>query len=114
MSDKTFLRWLDGEQGYGLNTELKDNKVKTGVEKAKPDEKTQLSRFNKIYGGIAIAISIVMVIILCVSIIAFPTYGSETNPTNNEVVERYVGSAHHETGAENVEIPFFVMARAPR
>ena len=102
MSDKTFLRWLDGEHGYSLNTGLKDNKVKAKAEKAKLDEKAQLSRFNRIYGGIAIAISIVMVIILCVSIIAFPTYGSETNPTNNEVVERYVGSAHHETGAENV------------
>lgn len=102
MSDKSFLRWLDGEEGYSLKTELKDNKVKTSAKKAKADEKEQLSRFNKIYGGLAIAISVIMVVILCVSIIAFPAYGSVTNPTNNEVVERYVGSAHDETGAENV------------
>lgn len=102
MSDKTFLRWLDGEEGYGLNTELKDNKVKSPAKKAKADEKEQLSRFNKLYGGLAVAISVLMVVILCVSIITFPTYGSVTNPTNNEVVERYVGSAHDETGAENV------------
>ena len=102
MSDKTFLRWLDGEEGYGLKTELKDNKVKSTAKKAKADEKEQLSRFNKIYGGLAVAISVLMVVILCVSIITFPTYGSVNNPTNNEVVERYVGSAHDETGAENV------------
>lgn len=102
MSDKSFLRWLDGEQGYSLNTDLRDNKVKAVKEKAKADEKAELSRFNRVYGTAAVIISILMVIILCVSIITFPTYGSVTNPTNNEVVERYVGSAHHETGAENV------------
>ena len=99
----SFLRWLDGEKGFALNTGLKDNKpAKAPVKKAKQNEKEQLSRFYKFYAGAAIAMSIVMVIILCVSIIGFPTYGSVTNPTNNEVVERYVGSAHHETGAENV------------
>ena len=35
MSDKSFLRWLDGEQGYSLNTDLRDNKVKAVKEKAK-------------------------------------------------------------------------------
>lgn len=102
MSDKSFLRWLDGEQGYSLNTDLRDNKVKTKAEKSKKDEKAQLTKFNKIYASAAVMISVLMVIILCVSIISFPTFGSVTNPTNNEVVERYVGSAHHETGAENV------------
>ena len=102
MSDKSFLRWLDGEQGYSLNTDLRDNKVKTKAEKSKKDEKAQLTKFNKIYASAALMISVLMVIILCVSIISFPTFGSVTNPTNNEVVERYVGSAHHETGAENV------------
>ncbi|MBQ1236230.1 MAG: hypothetical protein IIX72_04575 [Oscillospiraceae bacterium] len=102
MSDKSFLRWLDGEQGYSLNTDLRDNKVKTKAAKSKKDEKAQLTKFNKIYASAAVMISVLMVIILCVSIISFPTFGSVTNPTNNEVVERYVGSAHHETGAENV------------
>lgn len=102
MSDKSFLRWLDGEQGYGLSTELRDNKPAEKAAKPKADEKAQLSRFQKIYGIAAALIAVLMVIILCVSIITFPTYGSVTNPTNNEVVERYVGSAHHETGAENV------------
>ena len=102
MSDKSFLRWLDGEQGYSLNTDLRDNKVKTKAAKSKKDEKAQLTKFNKIYASAAVMISVLMVIILCVSIISFPSFGSVTNPTNNEVVERYVGSAHHETGAENV------------
>lgn len=102
MSDKSFLRWLDGEQGYSLNTDLRDNKVKAKAEKSKKDEKAHLTKFNKIYASAAVMISVLMVIILCVSIISFPTFGSVTNPTNNEVVERYVGSAHHETGAENV------------
>ena len=41
MSDKTFPRWLDGEEGYGLNTELKDNKVNSPAKKSKADEKEQ-------------------------------------------------------------------------
>ena len=102
MSDKSFLRWLDGEQGYGLSTELRDNKEKVKAAKPKADEKARLTSFQKIYGIVAVVISLIMVIILCVSIVTFPTYGSVTNPTNNEVVERYVGSAHEETGAENV------------
>ena len=102
MSDKSFLRWLDGEQGYGLSTGLRDNKGKAKTQKPKLDEKAQLSRFQKTYGIAAAIISLIMVVILCVSIVSFPTYGSVDNPTNNEVVERYVGSAHHETGAENV------------
>ena len=102
MSDKSFLRWLDGEQGYGLSTGLRENKSKAKPRKSKIDEKAQLSRFQKTYGIAAVIISLIMVVILCVSIISFPTYGSVDNPTNNEVVERYVGSAHHETGAENV------------
>lgn len=102
MSNKSFLAWLDGEQKYDLKTSLRDNKVKRVIEKPKIDEKAQLSRFNKIYASAAIAISVIMVVILVVAIVTFPEYGSASNPTNNEVVERYVGSAHHETGAENV------------
>ena len=102
MSDKNFLRWLDGEQGYGLSTGLRDNKLRAKAAKPKADEKAQLSSFQKIYGIAAAMVAVLMVIILCVSIVTFPTYGSVTNPTNNEVVERYVGSAHDETGAENV------------
>jgi multicomponent Na+:H+ antiporter subunit B len=43
-----------------------------------------------------------MVLVLLVGAVALPAFASPGNPTNNEVVRRYVGSAEEETGAENV------------
>lgn len=101
MSDKSsFLRWLDGEKGFGLKTELKDNKPLTAAKKTAEPEKMNL--LQKCFAAFVLAVAIVMIISLCVAIVGFPSFGDPGNPTNNEVVERYVGSAHHETGAENV------------
>ena len=98
--NNSFLQWLDGDKGFALNTGLRDNKAKAPAKKAADPNK--MNTLQKCFAGFVIAVSIVMVILLCVSIISFPTFGDVNNPTNNEVVERYVGSAHHETGAENV------------
>jgi len=101
MSNKSpFLSWLDGDKGFALKTELRDCKEKAPGRKAADPNK--MNALQKGFAGCVIAVSIVMVILLCVSIITFPSFGAVDNPTNNEVVERYVGSAHHETGAENV------------
>ncbi len=101
MSNKSsFLRWLDGDKGFALKTDLRDCKDKTPAKK--PADPNKMNALQKGFAGCVIAVSIVMVILLCVSIITFPNFGAVDNPTNNEVVERYVGSAHHETGAENV------------
>lgn len=102
MTNPSFKSWLDGESGFKLSTGLSDNKVKAAPKKKERDEKARLNKFYKLYGAVSLVIAIVMILILCVGIVRFPLYGSDTNPTNNEVVERYVGKAHEETGAENV------------
>ena len=98
--NNSFLSWLDGDKGFGLKTELKEVRAKAPAKKAADPNK--LSPLQKGFAGCIIAVGIIMVIVLCFSIINFPAYGDVNNPTNNEVVERYVGSAHAETGAENV------------
>ena len=98
--NSSFLSWLDGDKGFGLNTELHEAKTKTAAKKVQDPNK--LNALQKCFAASIIAVAIMMVIILCVSIVTFPAFGDVNNPTNNEVVERYVGSAHHETGAENV------------
>lgn len=95
-----FLSWLDGDKGFGLKAELKD--VKPAAPAKKPADPNKMSPLQKGFTGCIIAVAAVMVIMLCLSIVTFPAYGDVNNPTNNEVVERYVGSAHEETGAENV------------
>jgi len=102
MIKKSFMEWLDGEHGYDLDITLNENKIKQVIEKPKIDENRQFNKFNRIYAYASMVIAAVMVIVLVVSIVTLPEFGSVTNPTNNEVVERYVGSAHDETGAENV------------
>lgn len=99
-NNSSFLKWLDGDKGYSLRTELRDCKAKSAAKS--PIAPNKMNALQKGFAGLVIAVSIVMVIMLCISIINFPSFGDVNNPTNNEVVERYVGSAHHETGAENV------------
>ena len=41
------------------------------------------------------------VIVLLIGAVALPEFAAPGNPTDNEVVRRYVGSAEAETGAEN-------------
>ena len=56
----------------------------------------------KLYAKCAVVISVLMLIVLFVGAIALPEFAAPGNPTDNEVVHRYVGSAEQETGAENV------------
>ena len=101
MSNNTsFARWLDGEKGFGLNTGLKDNEKKVPAKKL--SDPHRMTVLQKGFMGFSVAVAVLMIVVLCVAIVGFPAFGDPGNPTNNEVVERYVGSAHHETGAENV------------
>lgn len=61
----------------------------------------KLSSFYKLYKVLSIAISVIIVVALVLTAVQMPEFASETNPTNNEVVARYVGCAEEETGAEN-------------
>ena len=101
--DNRFRQWLDGERGFPLVTEPSARPEKKPREKKKPlSDAGRLDAFLRFYTRAAAVICAVMVLILLVGAVALPAFGDPSNPTNNEVVRRYVGSAEEETGAENV------------
>ena len=100
MSD--FLQWVDGEKGFPLDTSMEERREKPARAKKPVDELGRLNRFAVLYRRCSVCICVLMLLALVVSIVALPTFADPGNPTNNEVVYRYVGSAEHETGAENV------------
>ena len=99
----TFSKWVDGEKPVPLKTAWKP--VPEKKPKKKPtaiDDKKRFDGFMKLYAKCAVVISVLMLIVLFIGAIALPEFAAPGNPTDNEVVHRYVGSAEHETGAENV------------
>ena len=99
----TFSKWVDGEKPVPLKTAWKPVPEKKPKKKpAAIDDKKRFDGFMKLYARCAVVISVLMLIVLFVGAIALPEFAAPGNPTDNEVVHRYVGSAEHETGAENV------------
>ena len=102
-----FTRWVDGEAAVPLHAEFKP--IKEKKPNKKPNKKQtslgdrqRLDGFLKLYAKCAVVISVLMLIVLLIGAVALPTFAEPGNPTDNEVVHRYVGSAEEETGAENV------------
>ncbi len=99
------LRWVDGERPVRLSTELEsieEKKKKVKKQTGAAEDRSRLDRFLKIYARCALAVSVLMLAVLILGTLALPAFASPGNPTDNEVVARYVGSAEEETGAENV------------
>ena len=98
-----FTKWVDGENAVPLKTDFKPVKEKKPKEKhSSLGDKQRLDGFLKLYAKCAVVISVLMLIVLLIGAVALPTFAEPGNPTDNEVVHRYVGSAEEETGAENV------------
>ena len=98
-----FTRWVDGEIAVPLKAEFEPLKEKKPKEKHMSlADKQRLDGFLKLYAKCAVVISMLMLIVLLIGAVALPTFAEPGNPTDNEVVHRYVGSAEEETGAENV------------
>ena len=97
-----FRQWVDGDRGFPLDTSLEERRKKPARIKKHIDDRKRLDSFTAFYKRCAVCISVLMLLALVVSIVALPPFADPGNPTNNEVVYRYVGSAEHETGAENV------------
>jgi len=98
-----FTKWVDGEASVPLKTGFKPVKAKKETKKpAALGDKQRLDGFLRLYARCAVVISILMLIVLLVGAVALPAFAQPGNPTDNEVVHRYVGSAEEETGAENV------------
>ncbi len=99
-----FTKWVEGEKPVPLHAEFEPLEPKKAKKKrpAAIGDRQRLDGFLRLYAKCAIVISILMVLVLLVGAVALPAFASPGNPTNNEVVRRYVGSAEEETGAENV------------
>lgn len=98
-----FSKWVNGEAPIPLKTEFKPIKTKKARKKRVPlGDKQRLDGFLRLYARCAVIISILMLIVLLIGAVALPAFAQPGNPTDNEVVHRYVGSAEAETGAENV------------
>lgn len=101
-----FSRWVEGEKPVPLHAEfqpVKEAKEKqAGKKPAALDDKKRLDGFLRLYARCAVVISVLMLLVLLVGAVALPEFAAPGNPTDNEVVRRYVGSAEAETGAENV------------
>ncbi len=99
-----FTKWVEGEKTVPLYAEFEPLEPKKAKKKrpAAIGDRQRLDGFLRLYARCAVVISILMVLVLLVGAVALPVFASPGNPTNNEVVRRYVGSAEEETGAENV------------
>lgn len=100
---RSFTAWVDGERSVPMNTRRRDPEERPAFNRpAPPSDRVRLLHFLRVYGVVCVLICAVLLWALLQIAVAMPDFGSESNPTVNEVVERYVGSAEHETGAENV------------
>ena len=98
-----FNDWVDGELDFPLSTlhDARPERHERGRHHSMSDSRS-LSAFSKVYALLCLLVCLLLVCTLLAVAAALPGFGSEENPTVNEVSEHYVGQAEHETGAENV------------
>ena len=103
MSDSTLRRWLDGETKIPLAAEYRDIEKKPAKRRPpRAGDRARLDGFLKLYFKCAVVLCVLLALVLLAGAVALPAFASPGNPTDNEVVYRYVSSAEEETGAENV------------
>jgi multicomponent Na+:H+ antiporter subunit B len=96
-------KWLDGEDAYPLRAEwTAPPSKKTRTRSTRADDRGQLEGFLRVYAVCAVVLCGILILCLVLGALRLPAFASPGNPTDNEVVRRYVGSAEAETGAENV------------
>ena len=101
---ESFTKWVEGDAQVPLRAEFEPLEPKKAKKKrpAAIGDKQRLDGFLRLYAKCAVVISVLMVLVLLIGAVALPLFAAPGNPTDNEVVRRYVGSAEEETGAENV------------
>ena len=98
-----FERWLRGESGVTRRAGWKEKPPpKKKAPAPKKREQENYSAFLRVYAALCALLCIALVLVLIGGVLTLPRFADPGNPTNNEVVLRYVGSAEEETGAENV------------
>lgn len=97
-----FQRWLDGEAGVPLRAGWSESAPKKAKKSAKKNrDRQRLDSFLRVYAAAGLALCAVLLAALLIGMAALPRFAEPGNPTDNEVVERYVSSAETETGTEN-------------
>lgn len=98
-----FNEWVDGEAGFPLRVNLSEQPEQP-ERTVRPElsEHERMARFSKVYALLCSAVCLLLLCALLCAAAQMPEFGSEENPTVNEVSGHYVGQAEHETGAENV------------
>ncbi|MFQ6962551.1 MAG: hydrogen gas-evolving membrane-bound hydrogenase subunit E, partial [Clostridium sp.] len=62
----------------------------------------RLKTYSKVYITVSILICMLLIMILVYAVSYLPSVGEKSNPTNNEVPERYITEGLQETGSVNV------------
>lgn len=94
--------WVDGERPFTLGTLREENKDKKPrrVRLGLSDE-SRLKRAKGIYAALCVLMCALLLLFTVDTALEMPPFGDESDPTNNEVPQRYVSMAEEETGAEN-------------
>ena len=124
-----FLRWMKGTKDPYLDTvEMKPQPEYVPVDEATAGERASerkdmledvyniRSKNNvralKIYRVIAVLCCIALCVALVINVSYLPPVGDATNPTNNEVTQRYIEQGLDETGAVNIVAGMILTYRA--
>ena len=106
-------KWLDGENPFAIRIGWSMQPPKPKKERpARADDRKQLEGFLRVYAVCAVALCVILLFCLVLGTLRLPAFAAPGNPTDNEVVRRYVGSAEAETGAENVVAGMILNYRA--
>lgn len=98
--DKINLTELTANQGN--ENLIKEEKKEHNISELVELKQKELSRAGKIYPVLAALLCVVIIYFMFMTVSGLPKFGQADNPTNNEVVERYVEKGMEETGAVNV------------
>lgn len=98
--DKINLTELTANQGN--ENLIKEEKEEHNINELVELKQKELSRAGKIYPVLAALLCVVIIYFMLMTVSGLPKFGQADNPTNNEVVERYVEKGMEETGAVNV------------
>ena len=107
-----FKRWNSGNSDLLANIDehreyedrLLEKKQKSAWEPRpiKRIETLEIRSFEKLYYVLSVVLCLTMIAVLLITVSYLPRYGSEYNPDNNEVSERYIEKGLEETGAVNI------------
>jgi multicomponent Na+:H+ antiporter subunit B len=77
-----------------------EKKAHWSVHDLSKPEKTRI--FNLLYRICGIIVSVTLLVVLMLAVFYMPRYGDPSNPTNNELVQRYIEMGLQECGAVNL------------